>query len=328
VTSAAGTRQQIPMRALVTGVAGFIGSHLAEALVNAGHAVRGVDCFTPYYELWRKQANLAPLAALRSFEAVEADLRTADLAALLEGVDVVFHLAGQPGVRLSWASGFRDYEEHNILVTQRLLEQAKGVGVRRFVFASSSSVYGNAPSYPTTEADVPRPHSPYGVTKLAAEHLCSLYAENWGVPTVSLRYFTVYGPRQRPDMAMHRFIDAALHGRPVTVFGDGEQVRDFTYVSDVVAANLAAAGGEVPPGTVLNVAGGSAITVNGVLDLLAQLTGRPLTVERQPAQPGDVLMTGGSVERARHAIDWQPDVALPAGLAEQVRWHQSLSLAQ
>src|SRR4051812_32930977 len=220
------------MRALVTGVAGFIGSTLAEALVGNGDVVVGVDCFTPYYDAAQKRANLQRLAATKQFTLAEADLRTAELPPLLDGVDVVYHQAGQPGVRLSWASGFAEYDSHNIIATQRLLEGARAAGVARVVYASSSSVYGNAPRYPTSEDDLPQPHSPYGVTKLAAEHLCNLYAANWGVHTVSLRYFTVYGPRQRPDMAMHRLIESALAGTPFPLYGDGSAVRDFTFVDD------------------------------------------------------------------------------------------------
>src|SRR3954447_5448772 len=218
------------MRALVTGAAGFIGSSLVDALLVRGDSVRGIDCFTPYYGRADKEANLAGALQHHEFELVEADLRTCAIEPLLEGVDVVFHQAAQAGVRLSWADGFADYDGHNILATQRLLEAVKAAGVQRLVYASSSSVYGNAPAYPTNEDDLPRPHSPYGVTKLAAEHLCNLYAANWGVPTVSLRYFTVYGPRQRPDMAMHRLVESALNHTPFPLYGDGSQVRDFTFV--------------------------------------------------------------------------------------------------
>lgn len=310
------------MDALVTGVAGFVGSHLAETLIKEGHRVLGIDCFTPYYEFSLKRRNLAQLESRHELTLVEADLRTATLGPLLEGVDVVFHLAAQPGVRLSWSSGFSRYTEHNVVATQRLLEAAREAHLDRVVYASSSSVYGNAPSYPTSEDELPRPHSPYGVTKLAAEHLCGLYAENYGIPTVALRYFTVYGPRQRPDMAFTRFIQAALDGRTLPVYGTGEQVRDFTFVGDVVDATIAAATGDVAPGTVLNVAGGSSTTVNDLLDLLAELTGRELDVERLPEQPGDVAITGGDTTRAREVLGWAPRVGLREGLAAQVAAQQ------
>src|SRR5437588_1336496 len=214
-----------PMRAVVTGVAGFIGSHLAEALVGRGHRVTGVDCFTPFYDPARKRENLATLVDDAGFDLVEGDICALDLAPVLDGADVVFHQAAQPGVRLSWSTSFAVYEQCNVLATQRLLEAARLAGVGRIVYASSSSVYGNAARYPTSEDALPRPHSPYGVTKLAAEHLCALYGANWGLHTVSLRYFSVYGPRQRPDMALHRLVEAALGGDPFPLYGAGGQVR-------------------------------------------------------------------------------------------------------
>ncbi len=312
------------MRAVVTGAAGFIGSHLAEALLGRGHEVRAVDCLTPYYEAASKSANLEHLVPYSAFELVETDLRSGDLEPLLDGVDVVFHLAGQPGVRLSWSSGFADYVGHNVLTTQRLLEAAKETDVSRFVFASSSSVYGNAPAYPTGEDELPRPHSPYGVTKLAAEHLCSLYGANYGLPTVALRYFTVYGPRQRPDMAFFRFLDAACEDKPLPLYGTGEQVRDFTFVGDVVDATIAAATAELEPGAVLNVAGGSSTTVNALLALLEELVGSALRIERLPEQAGDVAVTGGAIDRARDLLGWTPRVSLPAGLAAQLAWQREI----
>ena len=309
------------MHALVTGAAGFIGSHLTERLVSEGHRVRGVDCLTPYYAIEQKSENLETIRRLAGCAVAEVDLLTCDLGSLLEGIDVVFHQAGQPGVRASWASGFDGYVDHNVRVTQRLLEAVRSFPVKRFVFASSSSVYGDAPSYPTSEEDLPRPRSPYGVTKLAAEHLCDVYADNWGVPTVSLRYFTVFGPRQRPDMAMHRMVEAALGGDPFPVFGDGRQIRDFTYVGDVVRANLSAASVEVPAGTVVNIAGGTRSTLVEVIDLVGDLLGRELPIEHRPAEPGDVIRTGGSTERASRVLSWHPEVSLGEGLAAQVAWH-------
>lgn len=309
------------MHALVTGAAGFIGSHLTERLVSEGHLVRAVDCLTPYYVVDQKMGNLSAIRGLHACEVVEADLRTCDLASMLDGIDVVFHQAGQPGVRASWASGFDAYVEHNIRATQRLLEAVRTVPIRRFVFASSSSVYGNAPSYPTSEDDLPRPQSPYGVTKLAAEHLCRVYASNWGVPTVSLRYFTVYGPRQRPDMAMHRLVEAALGDRPFPMYGDGEQVRDFTYVDDVVRANVLAVSAEVPAGTVVNVAGGTRSSLLEIIGLIEELVGRPVPLDHRSAEPGDVIRTGGSTERAGRLLGWRPEVSLRQGLEAQVAWH-------
>jgi UDP-glucuronate 4-epimerase len=309
---------------VVTGCAGFIGSHLCESLLTDGVTVTGIDAFTPYYDEAQKRKNIAALGADQGFRLVEGDLRTVAIEPLLEGADVVFHLAAQPGVRVSWADGFPTYVEHNVLATQRLLEAMRVSSVDRLVYASSSSVYGNAPRYPTSEDDLPRPHSPYGVTKLAAEHLCGLYAENYGIPTVSLRYFTVYGPRQRPDMGFHRFLTAALSDCAVPLYGDGEQVRDFTYVADVVRATIAAGTADVPPGSVFNVAGGSAITVNALLELLADLVGHSIQIEPLPPQPGDVRQTGGSIERARAALGWEPRIALRDGLAAELEWVRTL----
>jgi nucleoside-diphosphate-sugar epimerase len=255
---------------------------------------------------------------------VEADLRTTDVGALLDGIDVVFHQAAQAGVRLSWSDGFGDYAGHNILATQRLLEATRHAG-SKVVYASSSSVYGNAAKYPTVEDDLPRPHSPYGVTKLAAEHLCNLYAENWGVPTASLRYFTVYGPRQRPDMAIHRLLRAAIHGERFPLFGDGSAERDFTFVADVVAANVRAAESDCPPGSVMNVAGGSSVRMHELVDMVTEVVGTAPTIDRQPEQAGDVARTGGSIARATHLLGWKPETDLRTGLRAQAEWHRTRS---
>ena len=311
------------MRAVVTGAAGFIGSTVTDALLARGDQVIGIDCFTPYYERADKEANLATAQQSERFELVEADLREADIDEWLQGADVVFHQAAQPGVRLSWSTGFADYDGHNVLATQRLLEAAKRTGVPRLVYASSSSVYGNAASYPTTEDDVPKPHSPYGVTKLAAEHLCNLYAANWGVPTVSLRYFTVYGPRQRPDMAMHRLLRATLSGQAFPLYGDGSAVRDFTFVGDAVNANLLAAEADCAPGTVVNVAGGSSIAMRDLFELVTGVIGTAPVLDQQATQPGDVARTGGTIERAQQLLGWTPRTDLRTGLAAQTEWHRA-----
>jgi len=307
-------------RALVTGIAGFVGSHLGERLAVEGWDVVGVDCFTPYYELDVKQNN-ARSAVEHGVTVVDDDLRTADLQALLDGVDVVFHQAGQPGVRDSWED-FDLYVEHNILATRRLLDAAVNSGCARLVYASSSSVYGDAMSYPTPETAVPRPRSPYGVTKLAAENLCSAYAGNFGLSTVSLRYFTVFGPRQRPDMAMNRIVRSALTGEPFPKFGSGTQIRDFTYVADVVEANLSAGTADVPAGTVVNVAGGGAVTLDEVIATVERLVGRPVPIEKHPTQAGDVFRTGGAIEAASKLLGWRPAVSVEEGLARQVEWQR------
>lgn len=312
------------MHALVTGVAGFIGSTLADRLVADGWTVRGVDRFTAYYEEAAKRANLRQLVGSEQFELIEADLLFADLEHLLDGIDVVFHLAGQPGVRLSWADGFRTYVDLNINVTQRLLEAARDRDLHRFVYASSSSVYGNVASVPTDEDQPTRPFSPYGVTKLAGELLCSAYGANFGVPTVSLRYFTVYGPRQRPDMALHRMIEAALDGRPFPLYGDGQQIRDFTYVDDIVDATVRAATADVKPACVINVAGGSSVPLVDLIRLVGAIVGHPVEIDRRTEQPGDVGATGGTIRRAWNLLCWEPATGLESGLEHQVGWHVDL----
>lgn len=309
------------MNALVTGVAGFIGSTLAEEMLAGGHAVRGADALTPYYDTAIKRSNLDGLRHHPRFELHEIDLLDAPLEHLLDGVDVVFHTAAQPGVRSSWGKEFALYERRNVLVTQRLLEAVRDTDLTRFVYSSSLSVYGSADRYPTTEQDLPRPESPYGVTKLAAEHLCNLYARNFGVPTVSLRYFTIYGPRQRPDMAFHRLVEAALSGSPFPLYGTGRQVRDFTYVADAVGANVQAATTDAAPGTVVNIAGGSAVALRDVIDLVGEITGRSVAIDLQPAVPGDVQRTGGSIDAAGQVLHWKPEISLEEGLRRQVEWH-------
>lgn len=312
------------MRALVTGAAGFVGSHLTARLRADGHDVVGLDSFTDYYDVEWKRLN-ADAAVRSGAQFIDGDLNSVDLKHILQNVDVVFHLAGQPGVRSSWGREFSTYIESNIRATQRLLEVCRNSAeLRRFVYASSSSVYGNAERYPTNEADRPQPVSPYGVTKLAAEHLCTLYAASFGIPTVSLRYFTVYGPRQRPDMAFTRFARGAILGEEITIFGSGEQVRDFTFVSDIVEANLLAASCDIPDGTVLNVAGGSHASVNEVLDLFEELSSVRLSVTRTTPIVGDVRETGGDTTAIRTATGWKPAVALRDGIKEQLDWAERM----
>lgn len=311
------------VRAVVTGVAGFVGSHLAEALLDRGNEVVGIDSFTAYYQRDQKLANLGAVSTDARFTLIEDDLRSADVALLIEGADVVFHQAAQPGVRHSWSDGFPDYATHNVLAMQRLLEAAKSVSLPRLVYASSSSVYGDAERYPTSEHDLPSPASPYGVTKLAAEHLCNLYAKSWGISTVSLRYFTVYGPRQRPDMAFHRLIEAGLDGAAFPLYGDGSQIRDFTFISDVVEANLRAGEADVVPGSVLNISGGSSSALSDAIDIIEKQLGTQISLERLPKQAGDVQRTGGSNRSAKELLGWDPGVSLEQGLAAQVAWHKS-----
>ena len=306
------------MRFVVTGSAGFIGRHVCTELLDHGHDVVGIDAFTDYYDPAVKRANAAVLAARPGYHGVELDLATVQLDEYFDGADVVVHLAGQPGVRLSWAEHFDVYVERNITVSQRVLEAVRRAAVPRLVLASSSSVYGNAAEYPTTEESPTRPYSPYGVTKLAMERLAGAYAANWALPVVTLRYFTVYGPGQRPDMGIHRFIAQIDGGEPVVVYGDGEQVRDFTYVSDVAAATIAASIADVPHAAIFNVAGGASCTVNGVLKLISENVGREVIIVRQAEQPGDVRVTGGAIDRARQILQWEPVVDLEEGIKRQV----------
>jgi UDP-glucose 4-epimerase len=307
------------MKALVTGAAGFIGSHIAEALVGQGARVVGVDCFTDYYPRETKERNLAALRSAANFQFIEGALQALDARMLLDGVTHVFHMAAQAGVRKSWGTDFETYIAHNIDATQRLLEASKNVSLHRFVYASSSSVYGDAAPIPMREDAYLQPLSPYGVTKLAAEHLCHLYFANYQVPTVSLRFFTVYGPRQRPDMAFNRFIRAGLAGQPITLYGDGEQTRDFTFVKDIVAANLAA-GDRGTPGAVYNIGGGSRVSVNQVLHIIGRLVGRPLNIHREETQKGDMRDTFADTSRARADLGFAPEWTLEAGLAAECDW--------
>lgn len=306
------------MRALVTGAAGFIGSTLSNRLLGDDWTVRGVDNFAPYYDVALKRANASWLASDPGFELVERDLLTADLAALLDGTDVVFHLAAQPGVRMSWADGFDAYVDANVRVTQRLLEAARDGGLTRFVYASSSSVYGQITRPEVSETDPLHPFSPYGVTKLAGEHLCTAYGQNYVLPTVALRFFTVYGPRQRPDMALHRLIRSAQSGEPFPLYGTGEQIRDFTFVDDVVDANVRAATVDLAPGAVFNVSGGSQTRLSELIDLVGTLTGRPVPIDRRGEAKGDVTRTGGSNRRAREVLGWEPVVGVEEGVARQI----------
>ena len=307
------------MNALITGVAGFIGSTLAGRLLAQGARVTGIDCFTDYYPRALKEANLADLLPSPAFRFVENTIQAADLAALLSGTTHVFHLAAQAGVRKSWGRDFAVYTVNNVEATQVLLEACVGSGIERLVYASSSSVYGDDTELPMRETAVPVPLSPYGVTKLAAEHLCNLYHANHGVPCVSLRYFTVYGPRQRPDMAFNRFIRAALAGTPIGVYGDGEQTRDFTFVADAVTATISAAARGVP-GRVYNIGGGSRVSVNHVLEIIGRLTGRPIDVRREGRQKGDMRDTYADTTAARRDLGFAPTVTIEQGLQAECDW--------
>jgi UDP-glucose 4-epimerase len=310
---------------LVTGAAGFVGSHVVERLLAGGRNVRGVDAFKDYYPRAFKEENIRAARGNASFELVEADLAVADLAPILDGVTSVCHLAAQAGVRASWGTTFSTYIDCNILSSQRLLEAVKDGGVSKFVYASSSSVYGETADLPMRENGLTCPVSPYGVTKLAAEHLAVLYHRNYGVPTVSLRYFTVYGPRQRPDMAFHRFIRSGLLKEPITIYGNGHQTRDFTYIDDTVTATVQALESG-PDGGVLNVGGGSRVTLNDALDAIEDCVGRGLDRRYVERARGDVTDTLADNSRAREALGFTPRVGLPEGLRREKEWIESTVL--
>jgi UDP-glucuronate 4-epimerase len=308
------------MRALVTGCAGFIGSHLTEALLEDGNSVLGVDCFNDNYARPGKLRNLERALDWDGFEFVPIDLSRGELEDEVAACDVVLHLAAEPGVRASWGKRFDYYLRNNVLATQHLLEAAKAWPEKRFVFASSSSIYGQAEKLPTLESETPQPFSPYGTTKLAAEHLCQLYHRNYGVQAVILRYFSVFGPRQRPDMAFTIFCRAAIHDGTVAVFGDGRQTRDFTYIGDVVTATRAAVDAPAAVGGMYNIGGGSRIRVAHALDLIQQFAGRRLEITHLPPQEGDVRDTGADTARAQADLGYRPQTDFEEGLRAQFDW--------
>jgi len=305
---------------LVTGCAGFIGSHLTERLLKEGHSVVGLDSFTPYYDRRYKETNLVGIKGNRAFKLIESELSAIDLRTVLTDIDFVYHLSAQPGVRASWGNEFQIYIRHNIDATQLLLEAAANCQrLLGLVYASSSSIYGDAETRPTSEQLVPRPISPYGVSKLAAEHLVRLYSVKRGVPAIALRYFTVYGPRQRPDMAFHRFCRAAISDQPIELFGDGTQTRDFTYIDDLIAANLACLR-EGWAGEIFNIGGGGAVALSDVIEHLRAIHRHPLTVTFQGGVLGDAQHTSADIRFAQARLGYSPVVLLRDGLAEEYRW--------
>ena len=312
------------MKAFVSGCAGFIGSHLTESLLADGHTVLGVDAFTPNYDHAQKLSNLARAQASEAFELVTLDLAEGDLGTLVDGCDVIFHLAAEPGVRNSWGATFAPYVKNNITALQNLLEAARRQPERRFVYASSSSIYGQASRFPTSEDVEPAPFSPYGVTKLAGEHLCGAYRMNFGLDVVALRYFTVYGPRQRPDMAFNIFSHRLLRGEAIELFG-GDQTRDFTYVSDIVAATRSAGATQGLGGRAFNIGGGSSVSLGDVVDLLGEVAGERPLVRRVQVQHGDVRDTSADIGAAREALGYNPSVAVAEGLKAEWEWVSSSS---
>ncbi len=311
----------VSTRALVTGCAGFVGSHLTESLLADGCEVLGIDCFNANYARADKLRNLERAREWDSFEFVPIDLTRGDLVDLVAECETVFHLAAEPGVRTSWGTGFERYVRNNVTATHHLLEAVRAVRGRRVVYTSSSSVYGQAESLPTAEDVVLQPVSPYGVTKLAAEHLCGSYADAFELDIVALRLFSVFGPRQRPDMAFAAFCRAILEGEPLHVYGDGRQTRDFTYVGDVVAATRAAAERPGLRGAVLNIGAGAPASLDDAIEALAELAGRQIPVTLEPRAPGDVRHTAADVREARERLAYEPQVSLREGLAAQWAWH-------
>ena len=310
---------------IVTGAAGFIGSHLAETLLKQGEEVIGIDEFNDYYDPVFKHKNVTSLQSHSKFKLIEGDIQFLDWESLLKDVDVVYHQAAQAGVRASWGQSFRFYTERNISATQVLLEAAKEAkNLKRLVYASTSSVYGDAETLPTSEQVCPKPVSPYGITKLAAERLCGLYHKNFGVPFVALRYFTVYGPRQRPDMAFHKFYKAVIRDEAIPIYGDGLQTRDFTFVSDAVAANLAAAKLEDAVGEIFNIGGGSRVVLKEVLETMEEIVGKSIKRNHIERAMGDARHTAADVSKAKKILGYQPSVDLREGLTREWEWVKGL----
>ena len=305
--------------ALVTGCAGFIGSHLAEALLADGHRVVGVDVFNDNYSRGLKRHNLRQLMSIEGFEFCPIDLAQGDLASVVDDCDVVYHLAAEPGVRSSWGNRYENYLRNNLRATQQLLEAIKERPDVRFVYASSSSVYGDSEALPTHEDALLRPLSPYGQTKASMELLCDLYNQSYGVDTVGLRYFTVYGPRQRPDMAFHRFCRAAIERTEITVYGDGHQTRDFTFVSDIVAATRSAATSAITH-RLFNIGGGSPASVRDVIAMIEELAGGEVNVNYTTTERGDVRDTAADTSRAHDELGFEPEVALRDGVTREFEW--------
>jgi UDP-glucose 4-epimerase len=313
------------LKHLITGAAGFIGSNLAQKLLAAGEEVIGIDCFTDYYSRDLKERNIETILDNPDFTFIEKDLLKTDLKNLLKDVDYVYHQAAQAGVRSSWGEDFEIYNQNNILLTQKLLEAAKDAeNLKKFVYASSSSVYGDTDQLPMQEDNRLQPVSPYGVSKLAGENLAYLYYKNFKVPTVSLRYFTVYGEGQRPDMAFHIFIKAFLTGGKINIFGDGKQSRNFTYVGDIARANILAAK-KAPAGEIINIGGsGRGIVLNETLDLIKELTNCETEINYTEKVKGDVKHTSADTSKAEKLLGYQPRVSFEEGLEREVEWLQKI----
>jgi len=307
----------------VTGAAGFIGAHLCRRLLKEGYDVTGVDSFTDSYPRWMKEKNIQPLKKETKFRFIANDLNGLDLRKMLRKTEYVFHLAAQAGVRTSWGENFYVYTKNNIEVTQKLLEASRDLSLKKFIYASSSSVYGRCPELPMSETSPVYPFSPYGVTKLAAEHLCFLYHHNYSVPSLSLRFFTVYGPGQRPDMAFHKFFKSIFDEKPIYLYGDGQQTRDFTYIDDIIEANFSCLEkGKV--GEIYNIGGGNQKKLTDIIPLLEEITKKKVHTRREERQKGDVLHTYSDIRKAQKVLDYWPQTRLQDGLQEEWKWIQTL----
>ena len=312
------------MKSLVTGAAGFIGSTLTEKLLKKGHKVIGVDCFIDYYDRSLKENNISSFIDHDNFILIEENINKIDLKELLIDIDYVFHQAAQAGVRSSWGKDFEIYTHNNVKGTQKLLEAAKENNIKKFVYASSSSVYGDTDKLPMKETNRLQPVSPYGVSKLAGENLAYLYYKNFNVPTVSLRYFTVFGERQRPDMAFHIFIKAILEDEKLTIFGDGKQSRNFTHVDDIVKANILAAESDLV-GEIFNIGGdGKRVVLNDAIDLMEELLGKQANRDYQQVVKGDVKHTSADTSKAKKMLGYEPEVDFEEGLAREIEFLKNL----
>ena len=312
------------MNYLVTGAAGFIGSHLCKGLIHEGAHVLAVDSFTDFYPRRLKENNIRSLLEHSNFELISQDLLDLDLNEIMEKIDVVFHLSAQAGVRSSWGSDFAVYTRNNIDVTQKLLEAAKTSSIEKFIYASSSSVYGLTEELPMKETSPLHPYSPYGVTKLAAENLCFLYHKNYGVPCVSLRFFTVYGPGQRPDMAFHRFFRSIFENREIAVFGDGQQTRDFTYIDDIIWANLSSIENGIP-GETYNIGGGTQRKLADIIPILEKISQSKVKIRFEASQKGDVRHTYADIQKAKNDLDYTPKISLEEGLRFEWDWIKTVN---
>jgi UDP-glucose 4-epimerase len=311
------------MNCLVTGAAGFIASRLCVRLLKESFKVTGIDSFVDFYPRWIKERNIKPLRGKKNFELITGDLNQLDLKEMVAKTDFIFHHAAQAGVRTSWGENFYLYTRNNIEATQKLLEATKRTKLKKFVYASSSSVYGLCPDLPMSEASPLRPFSPYGVTKLAAENLCLLYNRNYGLPVVSLRFFTVYGPGQRPDMAFHRFFKAILENGEISLYGDGKQTRDFTYIDDAIEGNIACLN-RGKAGEIYNIGGGCKIRLEEIFPFIESICQRNIRIKHKEKQRGDVPDTYAAIEKAKKDLGFTPQIRLPEGLREEWAWIQWL----